>query len=154
MRKYFVILVCLFLFSCGGTPKSNNESYLSDSTAHKTEASAAYAELDSLNAPTENAIKHDIAGIRHTYTPLHVNGDKSFDGECDLYSSATLKISGDQTKLYIELYFQAKEPHLDNTEVSGKKWVFEGDLNNYFDDSSQPRVNIETNTISILVQEK
>ena len=236
MRKYFVILVCLFLFSCGGTPKSNNESYLSDSTAHKTEASAAYAELDSLNAPTENAIKHDIAGIRHTYTPLHVNGDKSFDGECDLYSSATLKISGDQTKLYIELYFQAKEPHLDNTEVSGKetfviydtkdtnrkikkiitgtmdsgkfiygddkglhlifepytiyaewdmingipggggkalklkqkglanftkdftknglvkKWVFEGDLNNYFDDSSQPRVNIETNTISILVE--
>ena len=34
-----------------------------------------------------------------------------------------------------------------------KKWVFEGDMNSNFDDSSQPRVTIETNTISILVQE-
>ena len=34
-----------------------------------------------------------------------------------------------------------------------KKWVFEGDLNSNFDDSSHPRVIIETNTISILVHE-
>ncbi|GAA0881096.1 hypothetical protein GCM10009119_40660 [Algoriphagus jejuensis] len=148
-----------------------------------------------------------------------------------------MKISDDQTQLYLELYFRAKEPHQDSTEVSGtdafvifdtkdaqkkivkiltgttdsghfmyrgdeglhlifepytvyaewdmingvpggggkalklrqkglanfttdftkkglvKKWVFEGDLDSTFDKGSQPRVTIETETISILVQE-
>lgn len=237
MKKSSITLVCLFLLSCGRTPKPNNESYLSDSVAHKIEESEEFVELESVNAPTRNIIQHDITEVRHTYTPPHVKGNKNFNGECDLYSTATLKISDDQTKLYIELYLKVKEPHLDNTEVSGKetfviydtkntskkirkiltgtmdsgkfiygddkglhlifepytvyaewdmingipggggkalrlkqkglanftkdftkkglvkKWVFEGNLNSNFDASSQPRVNIETNTISILVKE-
>jgi hypothetical protein len=34
-----------------------------------------------------------------------------------------------------------------------KKWVFVGDMNGEFDAGSQTKVTIETNTISILVQE-
>ena len=236
MGKYSILIVCLSLLSCGNTPKPNNENYLSDSIAPKIEESEKYAVLDSVDAPTQNIIQHDITGVRLNYTPPHVKGDKNFNGECDLNSKATLNISDDQTKLYIELYFEAKEPHLDNTELSGKetfviydtkdtskqirkiltgtmdsgqfmygddkglhlifepytvyaewdmingvpggggkalrlkqkglatftkdftknglvkKWVFEGNLNSNFDDSSQPRVIIETNTISILVK--
>ncbi len=182
-------------------------------------------------------VQKDIIALKHTYIPSHVKGDKNFDGDCDLSSTATLKISDDQTKLYIELYFKAKEPDRDSTEASGtdafiifdtndtskkirkiltgtvdsgqfiygdnkglhlifepytvyaewdmingvpggggkalklkqkglanytkdftknglvKKWVFEGDMNSNFDNSSQPGVTIETNIISILVQE-
>ena len=198
-------------------------------------------ENDSIRRPeiqtTPRVVQQEITSEQHTYIPPIIRGDKNFDGNCDLFSSASLKISEDQTKLYLELYFKAKEPDRDSTEASGtetfvifdtkdtgkkikkiitgtmdsgqfiygddkglhlifepykvyaewdmingipggggkalklkqkglanftkdftknglvKKWVFEGDLNSNFDDSSQPRVTIETNTISILVQE-
>jgi hypothetical protein len=51
--------------------------------------------------------------------PPHIRGDKNFDGDCDLSSRASLKISDDQTRLYLELYFKAKEPVRDSTEASG-----------------------------------
>jgi len=68
---------------------------------------------------TSRVNQKDITAVQHTYIPPHVKGDKDFDGDCDLSSTAALKISADQTKLYIELYFKAKEPHSDRTEVSG-----------------------------------
>jgi hypothetical protein len=69
--------------------------------------------------PTTRVVQRDIISLQHTYVPPHVKGDKDFNGNCDLSSTATLKISADQTKLYIELYFKAKEPHSDSTEASG-----------------------------------
>lgn len=186
---------------------------------------------------TSRVVQKDIIEVQHTYIPPHVKGDKDFDGDCDLSSTATLKISDNKTKLYIELYFKAKEPHSESTEASGtdtviifdtkdrkkkilkiltgtmdsgrfayrndndlhlifepytmyaewdmingvpggggkalklkkrglanfpkdftknglvKKWVFAGDMNGKFDAGSQPKITIETNTISILVQE-
>ena len=186
---------------------------------------------------TPRVVQLEITSEKHTYIPPIIRGVKNFDGNCDLFSIASLKISEDQTKLYLELYFKAKEPDRDSTEAGGtetfvifdtkdtskkikkiitdtmdsgqfiygddkglhlifelymifaewdmingipggggkaltlkqkglanftkdftknglvKKWVFEGDLNSNFDDSSQLSVTIETNTISILVQE-
>jgi hypothetical protein len=186
---------------------------------------------------TPKVVQQEIASLQHTYIPSHIRGDKNFDGDCDLSSRASLNISDDHTKLYLELFFKAKETDRDSTEASGietfvifdtkdtgkkirkiitgtmdsgqfiygddkglhlifepytvyaewdmingvpggggkalklkqkglanftkeftkngliKRWVFGGDLNSKFDDSSQPRVTIETNTISILVEE-
>jgi hypothetical protein len=186
---------------------------------------------------TPRVVQQDIIPVQHTYIPPHVKGDKDFDGDCDLSATATLKISDDQAKLYLELYFKAKEPKRDSTEASGtetfiiydtkdskkkivklltgtmdsgrftfrndnelhlifepytiyaewdmingvpggggkalklkqrgsanftkdftknglvKKWVFVGDTYSKSDAGSQTKVTIETNIISILVQE-
>lgn len=202
-------------------------------------------ENDSIRRPeiqtTPKVVQQEITSVQHTYIPPHIRGDNNFDGDCDLSSRASLKISDDQTRLYLELYFNAKEHARDSTEARGtgtfvifdtkdtskkirkiltgtmdsgqfifgsifgddnglhlifepytiyaewdmingvpgcggkalklkqkglanftkeftkngliKRWIFEGDLNNKFDDSSQPKVIIETNTISILVEE-
>lgn len=183
----------------------------------------------------------ELASLKHTYTPPLIQGDKNFEGDCELYSKASLKISEDQTKLYLELYFEAKEPDRDSTEASGsdkivifdtkdkgkkikkiisgivdsgqfrfgsifgddrelhllfepytiyaewdmingvpggggkalklkqkglenftkeftkngliKTWYFGGDLNSEFDESSWPKITIETNPISIHIEE-
>lgn len=186
---------------------------------------------------TSGLVQKDIIAVKHTYIPPHVIGDKDFDENCDISSTATLKISDDRTKLYIKLYYKVKEPYLDKTEASGtetfiiydtkdskkkivkiltgtidsgsfiyrsdnelhlifepytiyaewdlingvpggggkalkliqrasanftkdftkngliKKWVFVGDTNSEFDAGSQTKVTIETDIISILVQE-
>ncbi|PHN02569.1 hypothetical protein CRP01_31840 [Flavilitoribacter nigricans DSM 23189 = NBRC 102662] len=184
-----------------------------------------------------NIYQQEIASLKYTYIPSHTRGDKSFEGDCELSARASLKISDDQTRLYLELYFNAKEPTRDSTEASGtdtllifdtketskkirkiltgivdsgqfifgddrglhlifepytiyaewdmingvpggggkafklkqkglanftkeftkngliKRWVFGGNLNSEFDDGSQPELTIETNTISILLEE-
>jgi hypothetical protein len=64
---------------------------------------------------TSKVVQQDIIPVQHTYIPPHVKGDKDFDGNCDLSSTATLEVSDDQTKLYIKLYYKAKEPYLDKT---------------------------------------
>ncbi len=221
MKIFKSLLTCFFCFILSES-KTQNEN-------------------DSIRRPeiqtTPRVVQQEIISVQHTYIPPHIKGDKDFDGDCDLSSIATLKISDDQTMLYLELYFKAKEPDRDSTEASGtdtfiifdtkdtskkirkiltgtmdsgqfiygddkglhlifepytvyaewdmingvpggggkalklkqkglanftkdftknglvKKWVFEGDMNSNFDDSSQPRVTIETNIISILVQE-
>lgn len=237
MQKSFIVLICLILLSCGHTTKQNNESHLTDSIAIKKADAKKQAKFDSLNLQTPTVVQHNIINVQHTYIPPHVKGDNDFDGECDLSSTATLKISDGQTKLYIELYFKAKEPNFDKTESSGtgtfliyntksskkkivkiltgttdsssfkyrndnelhlifepytvyaewdlingvpggggkalkliqrakanftkdftkngliRKWVFVGDMNSEFDAGSQTKVSIETDTISILVQE-
>ncbi|MDP3471764.1 MAG: hypothetical protein Q8S14_07795 [Algoriphagus sp.] len=222
LKSLLICFVCFILSEC----KVQNEN---DSIG-KTEIQT-----------TSNVVQQDLIPFLHTYIPPHTKGDKNFDGDCDLFSKAALKISEDQTKLYLELYFRAKEPDRDSTEVSGtdtfvifdtkdtgrkikkiisgtvdsgqflfgsifgddkglhlifepytiyaewdmingvpggggkalkikqkglanftkeftnngliKRWVFGGDLNSKFDESSQPKVTIETNTISIILEE-
>lgn len=221
MKIFKLLLTCLVFFMLSEC-KTQNEN---DSTGRS----------EIKKAP--RVVQQEITSVQHTYIPPHIRGDKNFDGDCDLFSKASLKISDDQTKLYLKLYFKAKEPDRDSTEVSGtdtfvifdtkdtakkikkiitgtmdsgqfifgddkglhlifepytiyaewdmingvpggggkalklkqkglanftkeftkngliKRWVFGGDLNSKFDDSSQPKVTIETNTISILVEE-
>jgi hypothetical protein len=202
-------------------------------------------ENDSIRRPEiqtkSRVVLQEITSVQLTYIPPHIRGDNNFEGDSHLSSRASLKISEDQTRLYLELYFNAKEPARDSTEASGtdtfvlfdtkntskkirkiltgtidtgqfifgsifgddkglhlifepytiyaewdmingvpggggralklkqkgianftkeftkngliKRWVFGGDLSSEFDDSSQPKVTIETNTISILVEE-
>jgi hypothetical protein len=221
MKIFKLILTCSFnlIFSFAFAQKVNDSK-----KGHKIKM-------------TSKVVQQDIIAVQRTYIPPHVKGDKDFDGDCDLSSKATLKISDDHTKLYIKLYFKAREPHSDSTEASGtdtfiifdtkdtkkkivklltgtmdsgrftyrndtslhlifepytiyaewdmingvpggggkalklkqrglanftkdftknglvKKWVFAGDMNGKFDPGSQPKITIETNTISIHVQE-
>lgn len=225
MKIFNLLLTCIVCFM------------LSDCKTQNENDSSGRPEIQT----TPNVIQRDLIPFQHTYIPPLIKGDKNFHGDSDLYSKASLKISDDQTKLYLELYFKAKEPYRDSTEASGtdtfvifdtkdtskkirkiltgtmdsgqftfgsifgddeglhlifepytvyaewdmingvpggggkafklkqkglanfnkeftkngliKRWVFGGDLNSKFDDSSQPRVTIETSTISILVQE-
>ncbi len=121
MTKFATILACLLLLGCGSTPKPSNQSDYSDGVITTNDKSEKKPNLPNAKFATSNLIQHDIGGMRLTYTPPHVKGDQNFRGECDLYATATLKISNDKTKLFIELYFEAKEPHPDNSEVSGKE---------------------------------
>lgn len=222
LKSLLTFFVCFILSEC----KVQNENDSIGNTENQT---------------TSNVVQQDLTPFLYTYIPPHIKGDKSFDGDCDLFSKAALKISEDQTKLYLELYFKAKEPDRDSTEVSGtdsfvifdtkdtgtkikkiitgkmdsgqflfgsifgddkglhlifepytiyaewdmvngvlggggkalkikqkgfanftkeftnngliKRWVFGGELNSKFDGSSQPKVTIETNTISIILEE-
>jgi len=222
LASYLILIIAPFFFGCSGPATKENENY-----------SIARHEIQT----TPRVVQQDIIPVQHTYIPPHVKGDKDFDGDCDLSATATLKISDDQTKIYIELYFKAKEPERDSTEARGtdtfliydtkdskkkivrllrgtmdsarftyrndndlhlifepytiyaewdmingvpgcggkalklkerglanftkdftknglvKKWVFAGKLNGEFDAGAQPKITIETNTISILVQE-